>query len=208
MVFDSGGRVLLVNEPLLLCMCHLWQLHLHQAITDKLSHASYIRYGTTNKKILKDFSGPLEKKKKRETFKEIQVVKTLPYEKVSRPTGISPASNGLGVTMSASLYCILLSLFSLFPFSTHCLFFSVCCFSHKYPHQCVSSKSIPTFHFPTCCIIVTPLHTNLQVASFQSANVRSSDRPRKLVQASGVHCHERASSTSGCALCTQLSGAA
>jgi len=62
---------------------------------------------------------------------------------------------------------VFFSLFSLFPFSTHCLFFSVCCFSHKYPHQCVSPKSIPTFHFPTCCIIVTPLHTNLQVASFQ-----------------------------------------
>lgn len=103
---------------------------------------------------------------------------------------------------------VFFSLFSLFPFSTHCLFFSVCCFSHKYPHQCVSPKSIPTFHFPTCCIIVTPLHTNLQVASFQSANVRSSDRPQKLVQVPGVHCHERASSTSGCALCTQLYGIA
>lgn len=48
------------------------------------------------------------KKKKKKTFKEIQVVKTLPYEKVSRPTGTSPTSNGLGVTMSAFLYCILL----------------------------------------------------------------------------------------------------
>ena len=97
--------------------------------------------------------------------------------------------------MSAFLYCILLSLFLLFPFSTHCLFLSVCCFSHNFPHQCIS----PMLHFPTCCIRVTPLHTNRQVANFQSANVCSYDQPQKSVQVSGVHCHVCASSTRGCA---------
>ena len=48
----------------------------------------------------------VHRKKKKKTFKEIQVVKTLPYEKVSRPTGMSPASNGLQVTVATLLYCI------------------------------------------------------------------------------------------------------
>lgn len=65
---------------------------------------------------------------------------------------------------------VFISLFSLFPFSTLLSFSPVCCFSHKYPHQCIS---IPTFHFPTCCSIETPLHTNLQLANFQSANMHS-----------------------------------
>lgn len=120
-VVDSGGRVFLVNKPVFLCICHLWQLHLHQVI--KLSHASYIRYGTTIKKILKDSPVPWGKKKK--TFKEIQVVKT--YEKFSRPTGISPASTGLG---------------------SRCLLFSIVFFSH-YSHF---SHFPPIVSFSQCAV--------------------------------------------------------
>ena len=66
--------------------------------------------------------------KKKKTFKEIQVVKTLPYEKVSRPTGTSPTSNGLGVTMSAFLYCILLIILTFPIFHPLSLFLSVLLF--------------------------------------------------------------------------------
>ena len=47
--------------------------------------------------------------------------------------------------------------------------------------------------------IVTPLHTSLQMQTFNDANMHSHVQSRKLVHMSGVHCHLRASSTSGCA---------
>ena len=46
---------------------------------------------------------------------------------------------------------------------------------------------------------VSPLHMNLQVVNFQRCKHASLVRSHKLVHMSGVHCHVRASSISGCA---------
>lgn len=142
-VVDSGDRVLLVNKPVFLCICPLWQLHLHQVI--KLSHASYIRYGATIKKILKDFPVPWEKK----TFKEIQVVKTLHYEKLhyekfSRPTGISPTSTGLGSR------CLLFSIVFFSHYSRFSHFPPIVSFSQcaVFPIIILTSASPQCFTFP------------------------------------------------------------
>ena len=55
--------------------------------------------------------------------------------------------------------------------------------------------------FSVCTI--SPLHTNLEVVSFQRCEHASAGSNLR-VHVSGIHCHKHASSTTGVVLCTLL----